>query len=111
VLKFGGEGASVLTGATVGAMLADLRKLVPKSTTEETLRAFELYFWKFPEISMRDYPMILKALFDEDWVSEKSLLKRYDGKNSSRVGFDEAKKKAQPFVNWLKEEEESDDDE
>lgn len=99
----------VLTGTTVAAKLPELRKLVPKSTTEETLRAFELFFWKHPLVSMRDYPMILKALFDEDWVSEKSLLKRYDGKNSTRLGFTDAKKKAQPFVQWLKEAELEDD--
>jgi hypothetical protein len=91
--------------------LSEIRKLVPKSTTEETCRAFELFFWKFPEISSRDYPMILKALFDHDWISEKSLLKRYDSSkaSSSQPGFTDAKKRAVPFIDWLKNAEEDSD--
>ena len=108
-----------ITGKSLQDKMADLRRVVAKSTTEETLRAFELFFWKSPEISMRDYPMILKALFDADWVSEKSLLKRYDASKRSSAdadslpGFDQAKKRAAPFVDWLKNassDEEEDDD-
>merc|ERR1711972_748970 len=61
--------------------------------------------------SSRTFPMVLKAVYDEEWATDADILKYYDEEEGSGdPGFDEAKKVAAPFIKWLQTTEESDDD-
>ncbi|KAJ3056961.1 hypothetical protein HK097_002339 [Rhizophlyctis rosea] len=58
--------------------------------------------------------MVLKALYDEDLVEEEVMLawgEKASKKYVDRKVSKEIREKAQPFLNWLKEAEEEDDDE
>merc|ERR1712110_1287267 len=69
--------------------------------------------------SIKGYPMVLKALFDDDLVKEEELLEHYDSEDVDSKGFPDAKRQAAPFLEWLRnaeeegdsDEEEDDDDE
>jgi len=64
------------------------------------------------EKSIKSYPMVLKFVYDEDWASEKAILKHYvEDEGDDEPGFEAAKKSAAPFLKWLQEAEGSDEDE
>lgn len=64
------------------------------------------------EKSVKSYPMVLKVVYDEDWASEKAILKHYvEDDGGDEPGFEAAKKSSAPFLKWLQEAEESDEDE
>merc|ERR1712110_501988 len=81
------------------------------------LWGFETYLAENP--SIKGYPMVLKALFDDDMVKEEELLEHYDSEDVDSKGFPDAKRQATPFLEWLRnaeeegdsDEEEDDDDE
>merc|ERR1712151_726272 len=76
----------------------------------EILFAFGAYLQANSKAS-RSFPMVLKAVYDEEWASEAEILKYFDEEEGSGdPGFDEAKKVAAPFLKWLQTTEESDDD-
>jgi translation initiation factor 5 len=87
-------------------------KIVSGSTTEEICRAFELYFGLWADtISSKEYPMLLKMLFDEDLVEEKPLVKRYTRNSKPDCDYFRAlKKRAEPFIEWLQTAESEEDD-
>lgn len=62
--------------------------------------------------SVKSYPMVLKVIYDEDWASEKEILKHYvEQEDSEEPGFAAAQKAGAPFFKWLQTADESDDDE
>lgn len=82
----------------------------PKIPPADVLWAFDTYL-SLNEKCVRSYPMVLKVIYDEDWASEKDILKYYGGEGDGEPGYDAAKKSAEPFLKWLQTAEESDDDE
>jgi len=88
-----------------------LKAIVPNKCldTAGICEVFELYYAKNPTVSTKDYPMILKALYDQDVLSEGSLIRRYSSSLETE-GFAEAKKRAKPFIEWLKTEDSEDDE-
>merc|ERR1712113_699543 len=76
----------------------------------DVLFAFGAYLQANSKCS-RNFPMVLKAVYDEEWADEAAILKYYDEEEGSGdPGFSEAKKIAAPFIKWLQTTEESDDD-
>merc|ERR1712134_153697 len=71
----------------------------PQMDAGDILAAFELYYVTSPKL-IKQYPMVLKELYDADIVSEQHLLKHYEQDLSSE-GFTEAKAAAKPFLDWL----------
>ena len=71
----------------------------PQMAAGDILAAFELYYVTSPKL-IKQYPMVLKELYDADIVSEQQLLKHYEQDLSSE-GFTEAKAAAKPFLDWL----------
>jgi len=49
----------------------------PKMDAGDILAAFELYYVTSPKL-IKQYPMVLKELYDADIVSEQELLKHYE---------------------------------
>merc|ERR1711998_82633 len=91
--------------------IAHLKMLAttPQMNAGEILGAFELYYVTSPKL-IKQYPMVLKELYDADIVSEQQLLKHYEQDLSSE-GFSEAKAAAKPFLDWLQTaDDDSDDD-
>merc|ERR1719238_136411 len=80
----------------------------PQMDAGDILAAFELYYVTSPKL-IKQYPMVLKELYDADIVSEQQLLKHYDQDLSSE-GFADAKTAAKPFLEWLRNADDSDDD-
>merc|ERR1711907_105692 len=81
----------------------------PKMDAGDILAAFELYYVTSPKL-IKQYPMVLKELYDADIVLEQQLLKHYEQDLSSE-GFSEAKAAAKPFLEWLRNaDDDSDDD-
>merc|ERR1711939_92974 len=81
----------------------------PQMDAGDILAAFELYYVTSPKL-IKQYPMVLKELYDGDIVSEQQLLKHYEQDLSSE-GFAEAKTAAKPFLDWLQTaDDDSDDD-
>jgi len=84
----------------------------PQMDAGDILAAFELYYVTSPKL-IKQYPMVLKELYDADIVSEQQLLKHYEQDLSSE-GFAEAKAAAKPFLDWLQtaddDSDEDDDD-
>merc|ERR1719238_1640112 len=84
----------------------------PQMDAGDILAAFELYYVTSPKL-IKQYPMVLKELYDADIVSEQQLLKHYEQDLSSE-GFSEAKAAAKPFLDWLQtaddDSDEDDDD-
>merc|ERR1711907_889912 len=82
----------------------------PQMSAGDILAAFELYYVTSPKL-IKQYPMVLKEIYDADIVSEQQLLKHYDQDLSSE-GFADAKTAAKPFLEWLRNaDDDSDDDE
>merc|ERR1711937_520400 len=79
----------------------------PQMDAGDILAAFELYYVTSPKL-IKQYPMVLKELYDADIVSEQQLLKHYEQDLSSE-GFSEAKAAAKPFLDWLQTADDSDD--
>merc|ERR1712139_633834 len=94
----------------VKSRIAHLKNLAatPQMSPGDILAAFELYYATSAKM-IKQYPMVLKELYDGDIVSEKQLLEHYD-QDLSSDGFSEAKKAAKPFLDWLQEDEEDSDD-
>merc|ERR1712193_413428 len=81
----------------------------PQMDAGDILAASELYYVTSPKL-IKQYPMVLKELYDADIVSEQQLLKHYEQDLSSE-GFSEAKAAAKPFLDWLQTaDDDSDDD-
>merc|ERR1712224_881106 len=82
----------------------------PVMDAGDILGAFELYYVTSPKL-IKQYPMVLKELYDGDILSEQNLLKYYEN-DSSSDGFTEAKTAAKPFLDWLQtaDDDDSDDD-
>jgi len=69
--------------------------------TADTLWAFDTYVHA-NQGSIKTFPLVLKALWDNDWINESGTLEYYnDDQGDGEPGFDEAKKAAQPFLKWL----------
>jgi len=62
---------------------------------------------------VKSYPLVLKVIYDEEWASEKDLLSYYEGAEESvkGPGYEAAAKSGAPFFKWLKETEDSDEEE
>merc|ERR1719327_1932035 len=71
----------------------------PQMDAGDILAAFELYYVTSPKL-IKQYPNVLKELYDGDMLSEQQLLEHY-GKDLSSEGFSEAKTAAKPFLDWL----------
>jgi len=78
----------------------------------DVLWCFDAYLSRSDnEKSVKTFPLVLKEIYDEEWVSEASMTKYYDDdEGAGEPGFDAAKKSGAPFITWLKTVEESDDD-
>jgi len=74
-------------------------------STGDVMWAMEHFLSKHPECQ-KAFPMVCKALYDEDWVEEKSFIERYKNESHTNSGFAEAKKLSAAFVTWLETEEE-----
>merc|ERR1719327_1268542 len=61
----------------------------PQMELGDILAAFELYYVTSPKL-IKQYPMVLKEIYDGDMLSEQQLLEHY-GKDLSSEGFSEAK--------------------
>mmetsp|Transcript_97433 Transcript_97433/g.257225 ORF Transcript_97433/g.257225 Transcript_97433/m.257225 type:complete len:286 (-) Transcript_97433:275-1132(-) len=59
--------------------------------------------------SLKGYPMVLKALYDEDIADESGILKHYKAEKST-PGFEAAAKVAAPFLKWLETADDSDEE-
>merc|ERR1712182_152857 len=81
----------------------------PQMDAGDILAAFELYYVTSPKL-IKQYPMVLKELYDADIVSEQQLLAHYNQDLSSE-GFSEAKSAAKPFLDWLATADDDDSDE
>jgi translation initiation factor 5 len=96
----------------VKAKMPYWKKLVstPPMSVAEILYAFEVYYVENPK-NRKQYPMVLKEVYGADLLPEAELLRHY-GKQLDSEGFEEAKGAAQPFLDWLQQEdsESSDDD-
>jgi len=72
----------------------------PQLGTDEVMWGFEhLIFNHAPELNST-FPMVCKALYDEEIVEEKHFISHY-AKDLTNPGFAEAKKLAAPFIQWL----------
>lgn len=68
---------------------------------EDVLWAFNAYLAANAGAA-KGFAMVLKAVYEEDWAEEKEILDYYnDDGNDDEPGFEEAKKKAAPFLKWL----------
>merc|ERR1719221_1869752 len=79
---------------------------------EDVLWSFNVYLAANPGAA-KGFAMVLKVVYEEDWAEEKVILNYYDDdKNDEEPGFEEAKKKAAPFLKWLAtvDDEDSDSD-
>merc|ERR1712124_71499 len=79
----------------------------PQMDAGDIFAAFELYYVTSPKL-IKQYPNVLKELYDADIVSEQQLLTHYE-KDLSSDGFSAAKTAAKPFLEWLKTADHSDD--
>jgi translation initiation factor 5 len=76
---------------------------------------FDEWIWGFDAFldtysgAVKGYPMVLKALYDEDLADEKDLL-RYYRSSKDNPGFDAAAKAAAPFLKWLETADDDDSD-
>merc|ERR1712066_1132297 len=67
----------------------------------DTLWAFDGYVHRNRD-ALKTFPMVLKAIYDEEWVSEEKILEYYNNEaGSGETGFEEAKRSAAPFLKWL----------
>ena len=108
-ILFDSEG---LSGKSMTTKLSFVKRLLPNKCvdTAGVCAVYERYFSLRHNSVIKDYPLILKSLYDADLVSENSLIKRYSSEGKSEwLGFQEAKKRATPFIEWLKAEDDSDD--
>merc|ERR1711988_568173 len=80
----------------------------PQMEASDVLAAFELYYVTSPKL-IKQYPMVLKELYDADIVSEQQLLKHYE-QDLSADGFSAAKTAAKPFLEWLATADDDEDD-
>merc|ERR1712110_84643 len=109
-----------LDGKSVSTRTKHLQKFKDfgNMSCPDFLWGFETYLVENP-VSLKGYPMVLKALFDDDLLKEEELLEHYDSEDVDSKGFPDAKKQATPFLEWLRnaeeegdsDEEEDDDDE
>merc|ERR1712070_151084 len=106
-------GLEALFGDAMDAKKAYIKKLTvsPVLKGEDILWAFNVYLEAHSE-SVKAFPMVLKALYDEDIVEEAMILAYYNG-DEKGPGFDAAKNAAGPFLQWLQtaeSDEESDEE-
>lgn len=81
-----------------------------KISANDVLWSFNAYL-SVNENSVRSFPMVMKAIYDQDWATEDEILKYYvEEEGSGEPGFEPAKTSAAPFFKWLQTTEESDDD-
>merc|ERR1712224_668101 len=101
----------------IKSRLPHLKQLAstPQMSAGDILAAFELYYVTSPKL-IKQYPMVLKEIYDADIVSEQDLLGHY-GQDLTSEGFSGAKTAGKPFLDWLataddddSEEDEDDDD-
>jgi len=99
-----------MTKEGVKGRLPHLKMLAstPKMEAGDILAAFELYYVTSPKL-IKQYPNVLKELYDGDILSEQDLLQHYE-QDTSSDGFSEAKAAAKPFLDWLQTADDSDDD-
>merc|ERR1712118_622302 len=81
----------------------------PQMDAGDILAAFELYYVTSPKL-IKQYPMVLKEIYDGDIVSEQDLLGHY-GQDLSSEGFSGAKTAGKPFLDWLAPADDDDSDE
>jgi len=74
---------------------------------KDILWAFEVFFVNNASTE-KSIPVTYKGLYDSDLVKDEEFLAHYKG-NPKTPGFDNAKKAAKPFLEWL-ENVESDED-
>merc|ERR1711865_551242 len=109
-----------LFGSSMDAKaLSDQSKIVGKFITNGSLEtpdvlwAFDAYIeankgWEAP----KRFPPVVKALFDEEWCTDKGILSYYnDDEGEGQPGFDKAKAAAKPVLTWLAQDDGSDSDE
>jgi len=80
-----------------------MHTFVTKPTLDgaEVLWAFGAYLDKNPG-TVKAYPMMLKLIYDEDWVTEEGILNYYSEAGAVvDPGFDVARSNAAPFLRWL----------
>eukprot|EP00425_Heterocapsa_triquetra_P034094 CAMPEP_0195096900 /NCGR_PEP_ID=MMETSP0448-20130528/51818_1 /TAXON_ID=66468 /ORGANISM="Heterocapsa triquestra, Strain CCMP 448" /LENGTH=464 /DNA_ID=CAMNT_0040131347 /DNA_START=149 /DNA_END=1543 /DNA_ORIENTATION=- len=85
-----------------------------KMPAADILWTFDAYLSQ-NSAAQKGFPMVLKAIYDEEWVGEPAILAYYnEDEGSGEPGFDEAKKSAAPFLKWLatagSDDDDSDDD-
>jgi len=75
------------------------------------LWCFNAYLSEHPDCK-KAFPMVLKAIYDQDWASEKQILAYYtNDEGKDEPGFAMAKEVSKPFLDWLaKPDEDSSDD-
>jgi len=90
-----------------GANLVNVKDTVesfiakPKMDYAAILGAFGAYV-HVNHLAAKGYPLVLKVIYDEDWVSEEDILRYYNGdEHESDPGFSAAKSSASPFLKWL----------
>jgi len=95
----------------IKSRLPHLKQLAstPQMSAGDILAAFELYYVTSPKL-IKQYPMVLKEIYDGDIVSEQALLGHY-GQDLSSEGFSEAKTAGKPFLDWLATADDDDSDE
>jgi hypothetical protein len=75
----------------------------------EVLYAFGAYL-ETNSKALKTYPMVLKAIYENDWASEEAILGYYKADSRNDPGFADAKKTSAPFLKWLETTSDSDDD-
>mmetsp|Transcript_79202 Transcript_79202/g.149437 ORF Transcript_79202/g.149437 Transcript_79202/m.149437 type:complete len:498 (-) Transcript_79202:169-1662(-) len=98
-----------------GKAVGDSSKMLDKFITDtmepkDVLWSFNAYL-STSAAAVRGFPMVLKAIYDEEWADEKEILKYYvdpaDG--SGEPGFDEAAKAGARFFEWLQQNDDDDE--
>mmetsp|Transcript_59731 Transcript_59731/g.94876 ORF Transcript_59731/g.94876 Transcript_59731/m.94876 type:complete len:472 (-) Transcript_59731:75-1490(-) len=76
----------------------------------DVLWAFNAYLQAHPS-GAKGFPLVLKTIYDEEWVFEKEFLEHYNcDKFEIDPGFQLAKEHAEPFLRWLGTFESDDED-
>jgi len=82
----------------------------PQLSTDDVLWGFEHLIAVHSPDYDKVFPMVCKALYDEECVQEEAFIQHYE-KSLENPGFAEAKKVCQPFIEWLKTEDSDDSSE
>jgi len=110
---------SLFAGSMDGKGVSDKSKIIDKFITNGSLETPDVLFafgayleankgWD----SAKRFPPIVKALYDEEWCTEKGILAYYnDDGGDGQPGFDKAKAAAKPFLTWLAQDDGSDSEE